>query len=516
MAKLRGLGVTAVELMPVHQRVTSRHLADAGLSDYWGYSTMGFFAPDPRFAMGGGAPGDEVVQFKGMVKRMHAAGLEVIIDVVYNHTPEGNHLGPTLGFKGIDNATYYRLAEDKRYAMDFTGTGNTINVPAPQVLQLVMDSLRRWANEFHVDGFRFDLAPSLAREESGVSQLAAFFKVLRQDPVLSPLKLIAEPWDVGDGGYQVGRFPAGWSEWNGSYRDLVRRAVRGDGGCRPQLAARLLGSADLYQGSGKAPTASVNFVTSHDGFSLRDLVSFNDKRNAANREDNKDGDQNNHSWNCGYEGLDAPEDVRALRGRQERNFFATLLLSQGVPMLRAGDERLATQQGNNNAYCQDNELSWLAWELGPAAQNLSSFVQGLIAFRRAHPVFRQPRYLTELPDGVQVVSWVGVDGKGLTEPDWAEEEQRTLGLVLDGTAMPHRTYEGEPIVDQAFLVWFNLHHDPVQVTLPGNAGSLWRRRLDTADEPAFVQEGEKPVAAGTRHSLVARSVVVFERLEPRS
>src|SRR5882724_3321410 len=386
------LDVTAVELLPVHAHIDDKVLIDRGLTNYWVYNTIAFFAPHTHYS-GSGQLGEQVIEFKSMVRNLHAAGIEVILDVVYNDTSEGNHLGPTLCFRGIDNLAYYRLQPDNlRFYLDFTGTGNTFNVLHSRALQLVMDSLRYWVLEMHVDGFRFDLASTLARDHAGVNKLHAFFEIIHQDPVLSQVKLIAEPWDVGEGGYQVGNFPVLWAEWNGRYRDTLRRYWKGDTGHTRDFAYRICGSSDIYQSSGKTPTGSINFITSHDGFSLRDLVSFNDKHNEANGEDNKDGDNNNNSWNCGHEGLDAPEDVLKLRRRMQRNFLTTLFLSQGVPMLRGGDEYGATQKGNNNAYCQDDEISWLDWKRDKDAKKLTDFVGELIHFRHTHPIFHQPKF----------------------------------------------------------------------------------------------------------------------------
>ncbi len=507
------LGVTAVELLPVHHYITPKHLRDRNLVDYWGYNTMGFFAPEGAFSSVGDA-GGQVKEFKAMVKALHAAGLEVILDVVYNHTAEGNHLGPTLSFRGIDNASYYRLVGDNpRYYMDFTGTGNTLNVPHPYVLQLVMDSLRYWVEEMHVDGFRFDLAPALARELHAVSRLSSFFDVIHQDPVISRVKLIAEPWDVGDGGYQVGNFPVLWAEWNGKYRDTVRSYWKGDAGKMGDLAYRLCGSSDLYHWSGKTPTASINFITSHDGFSLRDLVSFNDKHNHANGEDNKDGDNNNHSWNCGHEGLDAPEEVRALRRRMIRNFLATLFLSQGVPMLRGGDEFGATQQGNNNAYCQDNEISWLDWKHDENAQRQLDFTSQLIRFRKEHPIFRQPHFFKghDLRGiGMKDLTWINADGSEMTDEAWATGYAKVIGLMLCGDAMNLYDYRGEAVSDGTFLLFFNAHHEDFDVTMPAHANVSWRVRIDTADEKGFVDNGVV-LEGGRPLKMVARSFVLLEQ-----
>jgi isoamylase len=508
---LKDLGVTAVELLPVHQHVTSKHLIDKGLTDYWGYNTIGFFAPNSAYTVdrNGWAQIDE---FKAMVKTLHAAGLEVILDVVYNHTAEGNQMGPTLSFRGIDNASYYRLvANDPRYYMDYTGTGNTLNVPHPRVLQLIMDSLRYWVTEMHVDGFRFDLAPTLARELHEVSRLSSFFDVIHQDPIVSRVKLIAEPWDVGEGGYQVGNFPPLWAEWNGRYRDTVRAYWKGDAGQMRDLAYRLCGSSDLYQSSGKTPTASINFVTAHDGFSLRDLVSFNEKHNEANGENNQDGDSHNRSWNCGHEGLDAPAEVQRLRRRMMRNFLTTLFLSQGVPMLRAGDEYGATQKGNNNAYCQDNEISWLTWTRGPEEERLTTFARRLIQFRREHPVFRRSQFFQgrDLRGvGFKDLTWINSDGTEMTDQAWAADYAKVLGLMLSGDAIDERTDEGDPITDDTFLMFFNAHHENFEVTIPGGQKTRWRAILDTAEEDGFLEHGVRRVG-GMKHRLRARSVALF-------
>jgi glycogen operon protein len=507
------LGVTALELLPVHHYITSKHLIDKGLIDYWGYNTMGFFAVESSYSSVGDL-GGQVNEFKAMVKTLHAAGLEVILDVVYNHTAEGNHLGPTLSFRGLDNASYYRLVgNDPRYYMDFTGTGNTLNVPHPRVLQLVMDSLRYWVTEMRVDGFRFDLAPALARELHAVSKLSSFFDVIHQDPVISQVKLIAEPWDVGEGGYHVGNFPVLWAEWNGRYRDTVRSYWKGDQGKMGDLAYRLCGSSDLYGWSGKTPTASINFVTSHDGFSLRDLVSFNEKHNHANGEDNQDGDNNNHSWNCGHEGLDAPEEVQALRRRMQRNFLATLLLSQGVPMIRGGDEYGATQQGNNNAYCQDNEISWLSWQRDAHATRLTEFTARLIKFRLGHPIFHQPHFFKGHDlrgTGMKDITWINADGNEMDDEAWNTEFAKVIGVMLCGDAINLFGFKGEPILDGTFLVYMNAHHEDVKIVMPSHANVRWRLILDTATENGFV-EGGAIREGGGRHTLTARSLALFEQ-----
>ncbi len=508
---LTALGVTAVELLPVHHFVRDKHLHDRGLTNYWGYNTIGFFAPDIRY---GSSPvrGRHVKEFKTMVKTLHSAGIEVILDVVYNHTAEGNHLGPTLSFRGIDNATYYRLVPDQpRYYMDYTGCGNSLNVRHPRTLQLIMDSLRYWVLEMHVDGFRFDLASTLARELHDVDRLSAFFDIIHQDPVLSQVKLIAEPWDLGEGGYQVGNFPVGWAEWNGKYRDAIRRFVRGDGGQVAELAYRLSGSSDLYEGGGRRPHASINFVTAHDGFTLHDLVSYNHKHNEANGEDNRDGTDDNLSWNCGIEGPTTDPAINALRERQKRNFLAILLLSQGVPMICGGDEIGRTQRGNNNAYCQDNELSWFDWRLDRAARELLVFTQGLIAFRKRHPVLRRRRFFqgrrirgSEVKD----LAWFRPDGKEMTDEDWGSGYARSLGLRLAGDAMEETDERGQPIRDETLLILLNMHHEPLPFTLPAHKrGVRWVPVLDTA------RWGERKLLkmfkGGEPYDLEARSVAVL-------
>ncbi|HEX2854947.1 MAG TPA: glycogen debranching protein GlgX [Opitutaceae bacterium] len=515
IAHFQKLGITAVELLPVHQHLDSRFLLERGVSDYWGYNTIGFFAPHAGYSSAGDR-GGQVEEFKTMVKSLHAAGIEVILDVVYNHTVEGSHLGPTLSFRGIDNAAYYRLVHDNpRYYMDYTGTGNTLNVPHPRVLQLLMDSLRYWVLEMHVDGFRFDLAATLARELHEVSKLSAFFDVIHQDPVISQVKLIAEPWDVGEGGYQVGNFPSLWAEWNGKYRDTLRRYWKGDAGLTSDFAYRLCGSSDLYQSSSKTPSASINFVTSHDGFTLRDLVSFNQKHNEANKEDNKDGDDHNNSWNCGHEGLDAPAEVDALRRRMQRNFLATLFLSQGVPMLRGGDEYGATQNGNNNAYCQDNEISWLHWEHDGRAQQLATFTRELIQFRHKHPIFHQPKFFqgralrgSEIKD----ITWINANGTEMEEEAWRAEHAKVIGVMLCGDSLDVYDYFGRRIVDDTFLLYFNAHHEGVEITLPGEAETRWQLILDTVLEEGFVNEGRSHNGGGN-HILGERSMVIFQQRE---
>ena len=510
---LTELGVTAIELLPVHHFTRDKHLADRGLTNYWGYNTIGFFSPDIRYAV---APvrGRHVREFKTMVKTLHSAGIEVILDVVYNHTAEGNHLGPTLSFRGIDNAAYYRLVEhDKRYYMDYTGCGNTLNVTHPRTLQLIMDSLRYWVTEMHVDGFRFDLASTLARELHAVDRLSAFFDILHQDPILSQVKLIAEPWDVGEGGYQVGNFPVGWAEWNGKYRDTIRRYVKSDGGQMAELAYRLTGSSDLYGISGRRPFASINFITAHDGFTLHDLVSYNDKRNEANGENNQDGTNDNASWNCGAEGPSNAPAIVELRERQKRNFLTILFLSQGVPMLCGGDEIGRTQHGNNNAYCQDNEISWFDWNIDHAQRNLLKFVRALIQLRKSHPVLRRRRFFqgrhirgSEVKD----LSWFRPDGKEMTDEDWNAGYARSLALRLAGDAISETDEKGRPIVGATLLILLNAHHAPLAFTLPAHKrGIRWCPLLDTAD----ATQGEKSVTGfkgGERYKMDARSIAVLQ------
>jgi glycogen operon protein len=484
VSHLLSLGVTAVELMPVHHFVNDRHLLERKLSNYWGYNTLGFFAPEPRYASVR-TPRDVVDEFKMMVRSLHAAGIEVILDVVYNHTGEGNQLGPTLSMRGVDNASYYRLSpEHARYYMDFTGCGNTPNMQHPRLLQLVMDSLRYWVTEMRVDGFRFDLASTLARELFEVNKLGAFFDIIHQDPILSQVKLIAEPWDVGPGGYQVGNFPVLWTEWNGKYRDNVRRFWKGDGGLVSEFATRLSGSSDLYQQTGRAPYASINFITCHDGFTLQDLVSYNDKHNDANGEGNKDGASDNNAWNCGAEGPTEDANIQELRRRQKRNLMATLLLSQGVPMICGGDELGHTQNGNNNAYCQDNELSWLNWELSDAQKECLDFVQRVSKLRARHPVFRRRKFFhgrdvrgSEIKD----ISWINPGGVEMTDEDWNAGFSRCLGVRLAGDLIGDVDDRGEPIVGDTLLLLLNAHHEPIPFTLPKmKQDQHWELLLDTS------------------------------------
>jgi glycogen operon protein len=484
---LRRLGITAVELLPIHQAVTEAAVAARGLTNYWGYNTIAFFAPDARYASAG-VRGEQVREFKTMVKTLHGAGIEVILDVVYNHTAEGDHLGPTLSFKGIDNDSYYRLvAGDRRRYVDYTGCGNTLNLMEPRTIQLLMDSLRYWILEMHVDGFRFDLAAALARQLHDVDRLSTFFDVVHQDPVVGQVKLIAEPWDLGEGGYQVGNFPVGWAEWNGRYRDTVRRYWRGDGGQVAELAYRLTGSSDLYQDDGRRPSASVNFVTSHDGLTLADLVSYDVKHNEANGLDNRDGADENFSWNCGVEGPAADPAIVALRRRQMRNFLATLLLSQGVPMLCGGDEIGRTQRGNNNAFCQDNELSWHDWTLDAPARALLGFTRRLIGLRREHPELRRRKFFHGRPvveAGMKDLTWIRPDGREMGDADWTGATE-AFGFRLCGQAMDDVNERGEPITDDTLLVLLNARPEAVPFLLPDpHPGVRWALLLDTADAEA--------------------------------
>jgi isoamylase len=504
------LDVTAVELMPVHHFLSAMHLVQRGLVNYWGYDPIGYFAPHHAYSSSG-ARGQQVVEFKSMVKALHEAGIEVIIDVVYNHTGEGNHMGPTLGFRGIDNYSYYRLMEgDARHYMDFTGTGNSLNVRHPQVLKLIMDSLRYWALEMHVDGFRFDLAATLARERYEVDRLSSFFDIIHQDPVLSDMKLIAEPWDVGEGGYQVGNFPPPWSEWNGKYRDTMRDYWRGAENALPEFAYRLTGSSDLYR-YGRGPHASINFITAHDGFTLHDLVTYNDKHNDANGEGGRDGESYNRSWNCGVEGETDDPAVRALRERQKRNLLVTLALSQGVPMFLHGDEMGRTQRGNNNAYCQDNEVSWIDWRLSDENLALLGFVRRLMAFRRDHPTFRRQKWIrgeaihaSEASD----IGWFGPDGREMTEQQWRDGSAKAIGVFLNGDGIADAGPGGGRISDDSFMLLFNAHDSGIAFALPqGPWGDAWRVVIDTGD--AFLEQGSYLYQAGAEVKLVAKSVVVL-------
>ncbi|MCA6090620.1 glycogen debranching protein GlgX [Streptomyces sp. SCA3-4] len=516
---LTELGVTAIELMPVHQFVNDHRLVDAGLANYWGYNTIGFFAPHNAYASWGDR-GQQVLEFKSAVRALHAAGIEVILDVVYNHTAEGNHLGPTLSFRGLDNASYYRLTDDPRYYMDTTGTGNSLLMRSPHVLQLIMDSLRYWVGEMRVDGFRFDLAATLARQFHEVDRLSSFFDLVQQDPVVSQVKLIAEPWDVGEGGYQVGNFPPLWTEWNGKFRDTVRDLWRGEPATLAEFGSRLTGSSDLYQGDGRRPLASVNFVTCHDGFTLHDLVAYNDKHNEANGENNQDGEGHNRSWNCGAEGESDDPDVLELRERQMRNFMATLLVSQGVPMLSHGDEFARTQHGNNNAYCQDSELSWVHWpcpgeESSERAQRMLRFTRSLVWLRRDHPVFRRRRFFHGRPvqgthDDLSDIAWFTPEGEEMQQSDWQAAHARSLTVFLNGGAISEPGPRGEPIVDDSFLLMFNAHDRPLDFVVPMNHGRQWQVIVDTA-RPEGAAPGGPKVAAGERMTLADRSLTVLQR-----
>ncbi len=509
---LTQLGVTAVELMPVHHFVNDSFLVDKGLSNYWGYNTIGFFAPDSKYTSST-SPGGQVQEFKAMVRTLHEAGIEVILDVVYNHTGEGNHLGPTLSFRGIDNAAYYRLVDDDpKFYMDYTGTGNSFNVRHPHSLQLLMDSLRYWVMEMHVDGFRFDLAATLAREFYDVDRLSTFFELVQQDPVVSQVKLIAEPWDVGPGGYQVGNFPPQWTEWNGKYRDTVRDFWRGEPGTIGEFSARITGSADLYESSGRRPVASINFVTAHDGFTLRDLVSYNEKHNEANLDDNNDGESHNRSWNCGVEGPTDDPEVLALRAQQQRNFLATLFLSQGVPMLCHGDELGRTQRGNNNGYCQDNELTWMDWD--KVDVDLLAFTRRVSELRREHQVFRRRRFFDGRPvrrrGGRPDIQWFRPDGSEMTEEDWGSGFGRSIAVYLNGEGIPDRDNRGQRVVDDSFLLCFSAHYEPIDMTVPNSDyAEAWAVEIDTLrpddDELPVVEAGGK-VTVGPRALVVLRAV----------
>ncbi len=500
---LKKLGVTAVELLPVHHFIDEGNLLDKGLRDYWGYNTLGYFAPMSRYSSSGDDAG-QVTEFKEMVKRLHAEGIEVILDVVYNHTCEGNEKGPTLSMKGVDNTVYYRtMADNPQFYMDYTGTGNTLNVHHPQVLKLLMDSLRYWVTEMHVDGFRFDLASTLARELHDVNKLGAFFDTIHQDPTLADVKLIAEPWDVGDGGYQVGNFPVLWAEWNGKYRDTVRRFWKGDSGQLSDFAYRLTGSSDLYQNDGRKPYASINFITAHDGFTLCDLVSYNDKHNEANGDDNNDGANDNESWNMGAEGATEDENINHLRERQMRNFLATLFLSQGVPMLAGGDEIARSQQGNNNCYCQDNELTWHDWNLDEPRKRLLEFTASLIELRREHPNLHRRKFFQDRKirgSVVRDIAWFGTDGNDLSDDQWVHEWNRSLAVMLNGKTMDVMDEDGEQVVDDSFLILVNASDQGVEYTLPPPPdGTPWRQAMDTENLTApfgRVEVGEKVIVGG--------------------
>ncbi|HET7461990.1 MAG TPA: glycogen debranching protein GlgX [Longimicrobium sp.] len=508
---LQSIGVTALELLPVHDFVDDNYLLEKGLRNYWGYNTLNFFSPDARYS-GSGDRGGQVREFRDMVKALHRAGIEVILDVVYNHTAEGNHLGPTLSFKGIDNVTYYRLvAANPQYYMDYTGTGNSLNARHPQVVKLVNDSLRWWVQEMHVDGFRFDLAPTLAREEHGVDRLSSFFDVIHQDPVLSEVKLIAEPWDIGEGGYQVGNFPVLWTEWNGKYRDSVRSYWRSDPGTVQELGYRLTGSSDLYRDDGRQAYASINLVTAHDGFTLHDLVTYDEKHNEANGEGNRDGHGHNLSMNFGVEGETDDPAIIAEREKQKRNFMATLLLSQGVPMLCGGDEIGRTQRGNNNAYCQDNEISWFDWELDERRHDLLEFTRHVATLRREHPIFRRRKFFqgrtirgSELED----IKWLRPDGQEMDDDDWSTHFVRSFQMLLGGDAMMEWDDNGERVIDDTFVLLFNAAPDPVEFVLPSTPRSpRWQTMLDTS-KPAAEQAGPEH-DAGARLTLPGRSMMVL-------
>jgi len=513
---LKSMGVTAVELLPVYQRSDDRYLIEKGRCNYWGYNTLAFLAPDQHYSAAKAA--DETVkEFKTMVRGLHSVGIEVLLDVVYNHTAEGNQNGPTLSFRGIDNASYYRLSpEDARYYMDFTGCGNGFNMRSPRVLQFIMDSLRYWVTEMHVDGFRFDLASALARELFEVDKLGAFFDILHQDPVLAHVKLIAEPWDLGSGGYQVGNFPSQWSEWNGRYRDNVRSFWKGDGGTLSDFATRLTGSSDLYEWSSRRPYSSINFVTCHDGFNLHDLVSYNEKHNEANGEDNRDGANDNQSWNCGVEGPTDDVEINTLRERQKRNMLATLFLSQGVPMLLAGDELGKSQSGNNNCYCQDDELSWLQWDLNDAQKQMLEFVRGMIALRKTEPVFRRQKYFQGRSirgDGKTVsdVAWIGTDGKDVNDDVWNAGFVKCLGLRLDGKLIGELDAHGESIEGDTVLLILNAHHESVPFMLPTPvADAYWEPLMDTAQFPGHLNNTK----AGTEYELFGRSMALLRLTTP--
>ncbi|PWH09361.1 glycogen debranching enzyme GlgX [Bifidobacterium longum] len=510
---LKKLGVTAIELMPIHQFVNDSFLQEKGLSNYWGYNTIGFFAPHNAYSSSG-ERGEQVNEFKSMVKAYHHAGMEVILDVVYNHTAEGNHMGPTLSFKGIDNASYYRLVEgDQQYYFDTTGTGNSLLMRSPHTLQLITDSLRYWVTEMHVDGFRFDLAATLARQFQEVDKLSAFFDIVEQDPIISRVKLIAEPWDLGSGGYQVGGFPSSWSEWNGRYRDTVRDFWRSQPSTLPEFASRLMGSSDLYQVNGRRPVASVNFITAHDGFTMNDLVSYNEKHNEANGEGNRDGESNNRSWNCGVEGPTNIPDVNDLRQRQMRNMFATLLFSQGIPMICGGDEVARTQQGNNNAYCQDNEISWTNWHLDKGRKELLAFVSKLIHLRLDHPVLHRRRFFTGREPGddsnmIPQVEWFDHTGSIMDMDDWQNTHAFSMMIYLNGSDIPEVDWYGNRMVDNDFILIFNAHYEPIMFTLPDERyGRKWQLVVDThnPDGPELSYEAGFMITAQSRSFLMLMS-----------
>ena len=513
IAHLQRLGVTAVEVMPVHAFADDRFLVEQGLRNYWGYNSIAYFSPEARYSATG-----NVSEFKTMVKAFHSAGIEVILDVVYNHTAEGSEMGPTLSFRGIDNASYYRLnPENKRYYVDYTGCGNTLNMQNPRVLQLIMDSLRYWITEMHVDGFRFDLASALARELHEVDRLGAFFDIIRQDPVISQAKLIAEPWDLGEGGYQVGNFPSGWMEWNDKYRDTMRSYWKGDGGIIGGFAQRLTGSSDLYERSGRRPHASVNYVTCHDGFTLHDLVAYNHKHNPANREGNRDGHNDNRSWNCGIEGETDDIEVNALRARQKRNVIATLMLSQGVPMMLGGDELDRTQKGNNNAYCQDNEVSWFDWTMTPEKERLIQFFSRMIRIRREHPIFHRRNFFQGRPirgSDIKDVIWLTPKGEEMTNGEWHEAHARSLAVYFSGEGLFETDEKGRPLTDDTFLVLFNSHDEQVFFRLPRfQHAARWLMIMDTAYEHGLARGGVTP--GGGVYTAEARSIVLLQQQKAR-
>ncbi len=506
---LKSLGVTTVELLPVHTFLDDRYLVEQGLRNYWGYNSIGFLAPDSRYSASG-----EISEFKTMVKALHKAGIEVILDVVYNHTAEGNHLGPTLSFRGLDNASYYRLTGDNlRYNMDYTGCGNTLDMQQSSVLQLLMDSLRYWVLDMHVDGFRFDLASALAREFHEVNQLGTFFDTIRQDPVLSTIKLIAEPWDLGEGGYQVGNFPLGWAEWNDKYRDCIRSYWKGDGGLLGELAQRLTGSSDLYERSGRKPHASINFINAHDGFTLHDLVTYDGKHNEANQEDNRDGNDNNRSWNCGVEGETDDPEINTLRARQKRNLLATLMFSQGVPMLVAGDEMGRTQQGNNNAYCQDNAISWLNWDLKPQDKDLLEFTQRIITLRKEHPLLRRRYFFQGRPirgGEVKDLIWLNPDGAEMSDEDWNQAFSRCLGVHMVGDTLRETDERGRRLLDNNLLLLINAHHQEIAFTLPEfDEHNRWDVLLDTFDNTGTPEASRYKV--GQAYPVQGRSLVLLKQ-----
>jgi glycogen operon protein len=513
---LTSLGITTLELMPVHHFSNDSFLVDKNLSNYWGYNTVGFFAPDSKYSSSNN-PGGQVQEFKAMVRALHDADIEVILDVVYNHTGEGNHMGPTLSFRGIDNAAYYRLVEDSpQHYMDYTGTGNTLNVRQPHALQLIMDSLRYWVTEMHVDGFRFDLASALAREFYDVDRLSSFFDLVQQDPVVSQVKLIAEPWDVGPGGYQVGNFPPQWTEWNGKYRDTVRDFWRGEPATIGEFAARITGSADLYETSGRRPVASINFVTAHDGFTLRDLVSYNEKHNENNLDDNNDGESHNRSWNCGVEGPTDDAKVLELRAQQQRNFIATMFISQGVPMVCHGDELGRTQGGNNNGYCQDNEITWIDW--AKVDVDLLAFTRQMATLRREHPVFRRRRFFDGRPvrrrgkTGLPDITWFTPEGAEMTEEDWGSGFGRSVAMFLNGQGIPDRDNRGQRVVDDSFYLAFSAHDAEIDFSLPpAEYGAAWEIVIDTLN--GVDEDMPDVVAAGASVSIGPRAIVVLRRAD---